>query len=103
MRGIFTKKWFNLILLVVCLAFCGCGKHQNNATVTNYTGTAIQNSGQETDEVDEQESQAEAEPQELELYIVENLDMTDETIALYSLSTDQQLRYSYNMTTKFLI
>lgn len=103
MRGIFTKKWFNLIALSVIFtgALLGCG-YRNNATVTNYTGSALQNSNQETEEVDDQETQAEAEPENLELYIVENLDMTDETIALYSIASDEQLRYKYNMTTKFL-
>lgn len=37
-----------------------------------------------------------------ELYIVEDLDMTEETISLYSVSTGKQLKYNYNMTTKFL-
>ena len=103
MRGIFTKKWSNLIALsVICTgALLGCG-YRNNATVTNYTGSALQNSNQETEEVDDQETQVEAEPENLELYIVENLDMTDETIALYSIASDEQLRYKYNMTTKFL-
>ena len=105
MRGIFTKKWFNLTLLSVISAvtLVGCG-HRNNATVTNYTGSALLNSSQSTEEVDNQEAQAEAEEVALEqeLYIVESLDMTEETISLYSISTDQQLRYNYNMTTKFL-
>ncbi len=103
MRGIFTKKWSNLIVLsVICAgALLGCG-YRNNATVTNYTGSALQNSSQDTGEVENQEAQTEAEPEALELYIVENLDMTDETIALYSIDSDQQLRYKYNMTTKFL-
>lgn len=103
MSGDFTKKWSNLILLsVICMAaFCGCS-HANNATVTNYTGSAIQNAGKETGEVVETDNEAEAETEQVDLYIVENLDMVDETIALYSLSEDQQLRYSYNMTTKFL-
>ncbi|SDH90590.1 hypothetical protein SAMN05421493_10599 [Pseudobutyrivibrio sp. 49] len=100
MRGIFTKKWSNLIVLsVICAgALLGCG-YRNNATVTNYTGSALQN-GNETEEVEDQQEQAEAENPEL--YIVESLDMTDETIALYSIESDQQLRYNYNMTTKFL-
>ena len=104
MRGIYAKKWFNIIMLSVISAgaFIGCGYHPNNATVTNYTGSAIQNINQEETEVEEQDNQAESEPQEQELYIVESLDMTDETIALYSISSDQQLRYNYNMTTKFL-
>ena len=101
MRGIFTNKWFNIIVLsVICaVTFMGC-THPNNATVTNYTGSALQNNNQETEEVENQEAQAE--PEEQELFIVESLDMTDETIALYSISSDQQLRYNYNMTTKFL-
>ena len=100
MRGIFTKKWSNLIVLsVICAgSLLGCG-YRNNATVTNYTGSALQN-GNETEEVEDQQEQAEAENPEL--YIVESLDMTDETIALYSIESDQQLRYNYNMTTKFL-
>ncbi|MDC7279060.1 hypothetical protein NXH64_06010 [Butyrivibrio fibrisolvens] len=90
------------MLSVICAgALLGCG-YRNNATVTNYTGSALQNSSQDTGEVENQEAQTEAEPEALELYIVENLDMTDETIALYSIDSDQQLRYKYNMTTKFL-
>lgn len=102
MRGIFTKKWFNLIMLSVISVgvLLGCG-YRNNATVTNYTGSALQNNKNE-EEVENQEAQADETSQEQELYIVENLDMTDETIALYSIDSDQQIRYKYNMTTKFL-
>ncbi|QFJ54953.1 hypothetical protein [Pseudobutyrivibrio xylanivorans] len=83
----------------------GCSNHPNNATVQNYTGSAILNN-QEQAEVVEADSQTESEEEpeyeNHDLYIVENLDMTEETIALYSVSEDKLLRYNYNMTTKFL-
>lgn len=75
-----------------------CGSHPNNATVTKRTGSAIKNA-QETEEeapvVDEADI---LEP----LYIVEELNMTDETLSLYSIDEGKQVRYKYNMTTKFL-
>ena len=82
-------------------AFAGCGTPANNATVTNRTGSAIL--GKDDSEVETTEETVEENTSEnQDLYIVESLDMTDETISLYSLSTDKQLRYNYNMTTKFL-
>lgn len=100
MNGIFTRKTINFILLIslVATSFTACGQHPNNATVTNYTGSAIQ----QTKEEEAKEETVEASTQAKELYIVENLDMTDETIALYSLNEGKQLRYKYNMTTKFM-
>ena len=103
MRGNFTKKWVNLIVVIAMFtgAFAGCGTPANNATVTNRTGSAIL--GKDDSEVETAEETVEDNTSEnQDLYIVESLDMTDETISLYSLSTDKQLRYNYNMTTKFL-
>ncbi len=103
MRGNFTKKWVNLIVVIAMFtgAFAGCGTPANNATVTNRTGSAIL--GKDDSEVETTEETVEENTSEnQDLYIVESLDMTDETISLYSLSTDKQLRYNYNMTTKFL-
>jgi len=99
MNGIFTKKTTKLILAVVCFAafLSACGSHPNDATVTNHTGSAI-SSKEETVENVETVTVDEAK----ELYIVEGLDMTDETISLYSLSEKKQYRYNYNMTTRFL-
>ncbi len=103
MRGNFTKKRVNLIVVIAMFtgAFAGCGTPANNATVTNRTGSAIL--GKDDSEVETTEETVEENTSEnQDLYIVESLDMTDETISLYSLSTDKQLRYNYNMTTKFL-
>lgn len=103
MRGIFTPKTKNLILIVMVLAFAfmGCGKHPNNATVTNHTGSALK---QDKETVEEPSALADddLEIKESSLFIVENLDMNEETISLYSLDEDKQLRYNYNMTTRFL-
>ena len=103
MRGIFTPKTKNLILIVMVLAFAlmGCGKHPNNATVTNHTGSALK---QDKETVEEASALADddLEIKESSLFIVENLDMNEETISLYSLDEDKQLRYNYNMTTRFL-
>ena len=103
MRGIFTPKTKNLILIVMVLAFAlmGCGKRPNNATVTNHTGTALK---QDKETVEEASALADddLEIKESSLFIVENLDMNEETISLYSLDEDKQLRYNYNMTTRFL-
>ena len=100
MRGIFAKRLINSILIMCgCMVvLTACGSHPNNATVTKHTGSAIKNA-QETEEeapvVDEADI---LEP----LYIVEELNMTDETLSLYSIDEGKQVRYKYNMTTKFL-
>ena len=86
--------------MIFCLSAAlleGCGSHPNNATVTNHTGSALK---KQEETVEEEESLAEESSQEL--YIVEDLNMMDETIALYSLSEGKQLRFNYNMTTKFM-
>lgn len=103
MRGNFTKKWVNLIVVITMFtgAFAGCGTRPNNATVTNRTGSAILPK-EETVETTEEAETTEASSENDNLYILENLDMNEETISLYSISTDKQLRYNYNMTTKFL-
>jgi hypothetical protein len=103
MRGIFTPKTKNLILIIMVVAFAlmGCGKRPNNATVTNHTGSALK---QDKETVEEASALADddLEIKESSLFIVENLDMNEETISLYSLDEDKQLRYNYNMTTRFL-
>ena len=87
--------------MVLAFAFMGCGKHPNNATVTNHTGSALK---QDKETVEEASALADEdlEIKESSLFIVENLDMNEETISLYSLDEDKQLRYNYNMTTRFL-
>ena len=101
MRGIFTNNRLNLILMLAIFAFflTSCGTHPNSATVTNHTGSAIKNKESSVEEV---AAESETEAKAGELYIVENLNMTDETISLYSINDSMQLRYSYNMTTKFM-
>ena len=99
MNGIFAKKLINLTL-ILCMSAAlleGCGSHPNTATVTQHTGSALK---KQEETVEEDTALVEEEPQGL--YIVESLDMMEETIALYSLEEDKQLRYNYNMTTKFL-
>ncbi len=98
MRGIFTHKSLNLILVVALLAFAiaGCGSHENTATVSKRTGSALKQTEASVDEAD-----AEVEIEQ-ELFIVENLNMPEETISLYSVDSARQTRYKYNMTTKFL-
>ncbi len=87
--------------MVLAFALMGCGKRPNNATVTNHTGSALK---QDKETVEEASALADddLEIKESSLYIVENLDMNEETISLYSLDEDKQLRYNYNMTTRFL-
>ena len=103
MKGIFTNNKTNLILVFgILLAIAtGCGTHPNNATVTNHTGSAIKSDSEEVTE-EEALSDDSLVVTGSELYIVENLNMTDETISLYSLSEGKQFRYNYNMTTRFL-
>lgn len=99
MKGFFTKKTTKLILLAICvMTLAGCGSHPNNATVTNHTGSAIKN---KTEEVEEEPVAAE-EPVNTDFYIVEELNMSDETIALYSVAEAKQYRYKYTMATRFL-
>ena len=104
MKGIFTHKTINLILIMTVgmLAFTGCGRHPNNATVTNHTGSALKQDSANVENQDATTSPEEEEIVEAPLYIVENLNMTDETISLYSVDEDKQIRYNYNMTTRFL-
>ncbi len=105
MRGIFTRKWFNFIvvLAVATASITACGTPKNNATVTNRTGSAIL-SKPETEAETEigVDAVSESENDNPELYILEGLDMNEETISLYSISSDKQYRYSYNMTTQFI-
>ena len=104
-----VKKWGKLIAVysAVAVLLIGCGSHPNNATVQNYTGSAISGAGKESAEaggeqgIDDTVTSEEVSESE-KLFIVEALDMTEETIALYSVDSDQQLRYNYNMTTKFI-
>lgn len=99
MKGFFTKNTTKLILLAICvMTLAGCGSHPNNATVTNHTGSAIKN---KTEEVEEEPVAAE-EPVNTDFYIVEELNMSDETIALYSVAEAKQYRYKYTMATRFL-
>ncbi len=99
MNGIFTRKWFNLILIgASCLALYGCGFHPNNATVTQHTGSALT----KTDEELNEEEDVELEVIDKDLYIVEDLNMTEETISLYSVDEGKLYRYKYNMTTRFM-
>ena len=105
MNGFFTNKKINLILVLLATVVIasGCGSHPNNATVTNHTGSAIKGKSEEvTEETQETKAENSAASVGAELYIVENLNMTDETISLYSLSEGKQFRYNYNMTTRFL-
>ncbi len=105
MNGIFTKKIFNFIfVMAVMSAMIGCGTHPNDATVTERTGSALKNKTETVEETEAAEDSEETEVtiEDMNLYIVESLNMTDETISLYSLTEDKQFRYSYNMTTKFL-
>ena len=103
MKGIFTykKQKFILVLGIVLAISSGCGSHPNNATVTNHTGSALKGNTQEV-ETEETLTEEDSVVTGSELYIVENLNMTDETISLYSLSEGKQFRYNYNMTTRFL-
>ncbi len=102
MRGIFTTKTINLILIsIVSLLVLSACTHPNNATVTNHTGSALKQEKAEASE-NSQDEEINLEIKDTSLYIVENLDMNDETISLYSLDEDKQIRYNYNMTTRFL-
>ncbi|MCR4567451.1 MAG: hypothetical protein K5769_05340 [Pseudobutyrivibrio sp.] len=82
----------------------GCGQHANNATVTNHTGSALKKevAVQETATNTGDEGAEAVDEFAGELFILEELDMTEETLSLYQISTGKQLRYKYNMTTRFL-
>lgn len=97
MRGIFTKKTAYIFIMAAFLALLltACGSKENTATFSTRTGSALK-SQDEASVASEEESQGES-----DLYIVENLDMTEETITLYSISSAKQVKYKYNMTTKF--
>ena len=101
MNGIFTGKTIKLALLsLICsMVISACGSYPNNATVTNHTGSAIKDKMEENLETEAVETET---PVNTDFYIVENLDMAEETISLYSLAEAKQYRYNYNMTTRFL-
>ena len=99
MKGLFTNKISKLILmgLLIMAVAVGCGqKKGGNNAVTSHTGSALKT------EQTEQDADVLVEGGSQPLYIVEDLNMTEETIALYSIDEAKQYRYGYNMTTKFL-
>ena len=98
MKGIFTTKLSKLILmgLLVTVFTVGCGHKNSNNPVTTHTGSALK------PDSTAEESELTVEEGNKPLYIVEDIDMTEETIALYSLEEAKQYRYGYNMTTRFL-
>ena len=98
MKGNITSKLSKLILLALAIAVftVGCGKKSENNPVTSHTGSALK-----TDEKTE-ETELTVEEGKKPCYIVEDINMTEETIALYSVEEAKQYRYGYNMTTKFL-
>jgi len=95
MKEILANKTKLIVLIMAASMLVACGKHPNNATVTSYTGSAIADKGETREEVADDVTAAAS------LYVVESLDMTDETISLYSLDEGKQYRYNYNMTTSF--
>ncbi len=99
MRGIFTLSRIKLLILIAIftVGLVSCGAPKNSATVTGHTGSAIKPVEEKTEDAIE-----ETDVKDKDLYIVENLDMTEESIALYSISEAKQYRYNYTMTTRFL-
>ena len=96
-RGRCKNRIIAAAMLLVLLT--GCGARSNNATVTTRTGTALK--PQQEVEVTEEEVEENLTIKE-DLYVVEELDMNAETISVYSVSSAKQMRFNYNMTTKFL-
>lgn len=98
------KIKFILMLGVLCLCLMSCGQRKNTSTIS-VKGDIVKE-GQETkDETDSVDSQEEGDVTldiQEPIYIIEELNMTEETISLYQIDTRKQLRYKYNMTTKFL-
>ena len=92
------------VALMTVTVMVGCGQHANNATVTNHTGSALKKevAVQETATNTGDEGAEAVDEFAGELFILEELDMTEETLSLYQISTGKQLRYKYNMTTRFL-
>ena len=78
--------------------FSSCGETGGQTGVGGH-GTIIQPKPEKTPEEAKEEK-----PEEKKggLYIIEQLDMEEETITLLSLTSGTMLRYSYNLTTRFL-
>lgn len=87
------RKIASFFLIFLCglfmLSSTGCGNSEGEIT-TYRTGSALK------DDTSEKE-----EKQEESLYVVEQLNMAEETITLLSMESGRQLRYSYSLTTKF--
>ena len=88
---------FVTVCLAVAVLIAGCGKKPNSATVSIRQGSAVKNATEDNKEALEDTNLTITEV----LYVVDEVNMADETISLYSIGEGKQLRYSYNMTTQF--
>lgn len=87
---------FGYILLLVCVLgmFSGCGDREESPTGRTFVSRGSLASQKKTDAPKQQEKQ--------ELYMIQELNMLEETITLTSLTDGKQERYGYSLTTRFL-
>ncbi|MCR5415303.1 MAG: hypothetical protein K6E79_00735 [Pseudobutyrivibrio sp.] len=85
-----------MVTTLIAALFAGCGSASGSKNaIKSRTGSALK-----TETAEEQTE--ETATKEQDLYIVEGINMAEESIAVYSINSSEQLRYNYNMTTKFL-
>ena len=93
----FTSKYVNGILCLIAMSclLTACGKMPNTATVSTRPGSALKTE-EPVAEVEEESTVTD------DLFIIENVDMAEEKVYLYSVSDAKQLCFPYTMTTRFL-
>ena len=103
-KGLVVNCIMYCMMVVVSVIFVACSDKQaasSGATFSSRTGSAAKITNEpvmnehEANKIDE----ANAESQ---LYIVEDFDSRNEAITVYEVGSGRQLRYNYNMTTRFM-
>ncbi len=95
------KRCVRLILLSALglSLLSGCGRQTGQSgAVKVRTGQAVQ----KAEETAEDSEKADVIIEDNDVYILEELNMAEETLALYNVSSKKQVKYRYNLTTRFL-
>lgn len=101
MREHGMKKYVGLILLLVLglTLLGGCGRQSGESSAIKVrTGQALQKEESDIEDSDKSEVIIE----DNDVYILEELNMAEETLALYNVSSKKQVKYGYSLTTRFL-
>ncbi len=95
------KRCVRLILLSALglSLLSGCGRQTGQSgAVKVRTGQAVQ----KAEETAEDSEKADVIIEDNDVYILEELNMAEEALALYNVSSKKQVKYRYNLTTRFL-